>query len=370
MKNKLLLLFLAIYSLILSNSLYGAPFGGNDPSRWTTEAWLSNVLMDEFSKSDANTNLRDVIMTIPAQLIQSTYFPFGDGQSNAHLTYGPFWKIPAPIVILKREFYKNGSIKDIVIWHPSLGLSSDPAKMDYVPMGPWIFFKPKAWKDWFVGSFSIEVYNIPMVSRSFPTLRLNGKFPDPENIHSESGPSSLVKIQNHRWGSGYNSKPYISNNVHGVFPIGNNQFIQTAVGGGSTWVVKLDQQARYKHLYTCFDERKLSDEAKTGTPTGAGWHLIGDPAESILNSLEQSYLPLAVSYPYAYAGSLPQVGAKLAFGLTDVIVAKRLKPGEMLLTRKGSMHWYVNPTNAPFCSEIIVHNCEPNLNNSWGINCN
>lgn len=322
--------------------------------------------MNEFSKSEANPNVRDVLMTVPVQLIQSSFFPFGDGQSNSHLTYGPYWQNPSPVVILKREIYQNGSLKDSVIWNPSLGLSNDLSTMDFATLGSWIFFKPKGWDNWFVGSFAIEIYNISSVSQSFPAIGTSQKFPDPEKIISTAGTIPFTELQSHRWSNGYNSTPYVSDNVHGVFPVSNNQSIQTAVGGVLTWVINRGANVRYKHLYTCFDARKIDDEARAGAPTGAGWHHIGDPAETILNSLESTSLPVAVAY--AYNEAQPQAN-QLAFGLSHVVIVKKLHPGEMFLTRSGSMHWYVNPNPTPFCNEIIVHNCEPDLNNNWGIDC-
>lgn len=51
-----------------------------------------------------------------------------------------------------------------------------------------------------------------------------------------------------------------------------------------TWVTQ-PPQAPLKTVYSCWSPRNLVDEARFGVPSGAGWHLIGDPAETIFNNL-------------------------------------------------------------------------------------
>jgi len=371
MKSNFIRLILILLFYFKPLSLFAIPFGGTNSKNWTTEVWLANVAVGELSKSEANPNIKDVLLTLPVQMLQSNIFPFGDGQSNSHLIYGKSWLARSPIVVLKREIFKNGRIKDSVIWNPSLGLSSDISTLDFGMSGKWIYFKPKTWTSWFIGTFSIEIYNIAVAAQSFPALNSSNRFPDPQKINLDFGVNGIQKIINHKWSGGYNSNPIYEPIVHGIFPIidknNHTQMIPTAVGGVKTWMINRSSNIRYKHLYTCFDARNLNAESQTGTPSGAGWHLIGDPAETILNTIESRSLPVAVAT--LYSGPTPPMG-QFAFELNHIVTIKNLRPGEMFLTRRGNMHWYVNPSETPFCNEIVVHNCEPNLNNSWGINCN
>lgn len=160
-------------------------------------------------------------------------------------------------------------------------------------------------------------------------------------------------------GAGYNKDPWPAANVHGLFPNANGS--KTAIGGVLTWGIVNNSQGPFKHLYTCFEGRNLSEESKTGVPSGAGWHHIGDAGETLLNTLETAEIPVAVGRSHNNNDS--------AYKLTETVTATWLKPEEALVSLQGTFHWYLNPSEAAVCTEIWVHNCVSDLTNNWGFNC-
>jgi hypothetical protein len=166
-----------------------------------------------------------------------------------------------------------------------------------------------------------------------------------------------------KWSDGYNTQPYVVDNIHGFYPSPTGR--RTSVGGGWTWVVEAGVKAPFKHLYTCFQGRDLAEESRYGAPTGAGWHHVGDPAETILNTLEAAAIPAALGRFYGDMG----LSLAPAYGLNGVAIFRNLQSQEAFVTRKNEFHWYAIPAYQPLCTEIWVHHCEPDANNSWGMDC-
>jgi hypothetical protein len=139
----------------------------------------------------------------------------------------------------------------------------------------------------------------------------------------------------------------------------------------------------FKILYTCFEERRLQhpnandpdcqgvardSETEEGVPSGGGWHKIGDPAETLFNSLERVPLLVAAGYsdPAARNGLEPPSGG-YAFELRDVAVARWLWPGEAFLTARGesngherkNFHWFLFNADRETCTVEWVHPRRP-----------
>ncbi|MEK6578778.1 MAG: hypothetical protein AABZ55_06090, partial [Bdellovibrionota bacterium] len=180
--------------------------------------------------------------------------------------------------------------------------------------------------------------------------------PDPEKIGNTNAFSILQQKQK---GEGYENKPWHNDNVHSHFPDENG--VMTAVGGVLTWGIVDKKFGPFKQLYTCFEGRNLQKEKQLNVPSGAGWHLIGDQGESILNTLERSPIPVAIARTHG--------GTKAAYGMTESVTAFWLAPNQVFVAPQNHFHWYVNPYPKEICTEIWVHNCVPSRANNWGFNC-
>ncbi len=351
------------------------PFGGEGSDNLAFEAVLANKLMNQFNSSNLNSKIKEILIGIPVKILESNHHPFGDGQSNATFNYGNYWKSKNPIVIVRREVLKSGEVKDYFEWDASLNIVNNPDELNIIKINQDdLFFKPKSWRDWFYVSFKIESYEISKVVNelgSIAQLSANRTLPDPEKIKLElkkDKSSSLDAFKKHQWGPGYNSMAYWSDSVHGEYPLTENTWLTTSVGGVSTWLVTPGIDSQLKHLYTCFQGRQFDAEKKFGVPSGAGLHKIGDAAESIVNSIESLQLP--VVYGKSNSSAVLPNGSKLSYDLTHTLVARLLNPGELFLTSQSNYHWYVNPTEKEFCVEIWVHQCVPKgISNNWGFTC-
>lgn len=313
------------------------------------EAKLGNLLVANSSKT--------AVISIPAAIKKSSYHPFGDGQSNAKLTLGLHWKENDFLVVGIEDLKDSASATRTrkYIFHPSLKVQ------DYkeAPLGNgWYKVTPKGWNDHFYFSFDTATMGlqdflkeVPLANRTFSK---NRTAPNIAKIGKGSGSAGFTNL-----GEGYNPNPWYADSVHGRFPDANGE--KTAIGGVLTWGIVDRAFGPFKNLYTCFEPRNLAEEKTTGSPSGAGWHHIGDPAESILNNLENLPLPVATARTHSFQ--------QTAYGLTDSITATWLQSDEVLVSTKDTFHWYLNPYEASVCTEIWVHNCVPNASNSRGFNC-
>lgn len=186
----------------------------------------------------------------------------------------------------------------------------------------------------------------------------------------------------------FNSPYYPACDVHGNFSGSNDNPDFTGAGRNWTWVSNpFENQAKnqgpFKILYTCFEERRVqrgtpgdqfcaakppqffASERDLGVPSGAGWHRIGDRAETLFNSVER--VPLLVSAGFSdvtsRVGLTPPSGA-IAYGYTDIAVARWLWPGEAFFTARPphfpaqrNYHWFVFHAPRPVCTLEWVHPC-------------
>ncbi|NBW83496.1 hypothetical protein EBR21_17245, partial [bacterium] len=215
----------------------------------------------------------------------------------------------------------------------------------------------------------------------------------PENANENAFARALALEIDKKWPAGFNNSHYPACNVHGAFAYNWNdmnaqKFTPTAVGRSWAWltnpanVISDSKQGPFKMIYTCFEPRRAvapaepdstcrgqaneGIEAQYGVPTGAGWHLIGDPAETILNSLEKSPLMMASGFAAPHeriAFAPPDHG--MAFDLKDVAVARWLMPGEAFSTARSNdsarpnFHWFLFHGEEHSCIMIWVHHCRP-----------
>jgi hypothetical protein len=173
------------------------------------------------------------------------------------------------------------------------------------------------------------------------------------------------------------------------------EYDPTSVGRNWTWVADPNggypgaDAVPFKILYTCFEERRShhpqgndrdcdglsrNSEEEAGVPSGGGWHKIGDPAETLFNSLERVPLLVAAGFerPAERSGTRPPSGS-YAFGLKDVAIARWLWPGEAFLTANSekdsngnsfnNYHWFLFHADRETCTVEWVHPKRPDDSN-------
>jgi hypothetical protein len=350
-----------------------APWGGADPSRRMPEAIIANAVTAELQRDPGAR------VSVPVTLWQSTYAPYGDGQTNAAASFVS-WSGPRPPVVgakhgtrieirFDRTLPFTGDTFEL--WTPSgAWLSSAPSTR--TPEGDWLVqltsppaaiaerlvVSPRGWRDGFPLAFTLPITSVDPLAGSLPSSlrRLPGGEPvvDPVAAAAAAGDTRTVYdvLRSSSFPAGFiNQSPYVSSDLHAAFPQSGVPRV-TAVGGASTWVA----DSPFKDMYVCLDRRSTTAEAQYGVPSGAGWHHIGDAGESILSSLETS--PLLIGYA-AGAQLSPPASGVLAYGLEHATTFALLQPGQAFTTPLGDFHWYaVHQANNP-CVQVWVHRCVP-----------
>jgi len=319
------------------------------------ESRLGNKYLEVFKKYP---DAKNIIISLPALIEKSQFFPFPDGQSNARLSLGKNWKHAGfPLVAIQIED-AQGQLKRSYEFHESLKVENFE-EVKAKNLGEY-YVKPKGWEHAFRVDFNSSVLGVEKFLEGIPaslrTFSGNRIAPDPASVGVGD---TLANLKTKNLGLGYNSQAWFADNVHGIYP--STPLQKTAVGGVMSWGIVDKKFGPFKQVYTCFETRNLEAEKSLGVPSGAGWHHIGDAAESVFNNLEEQSFPVAIARSHS--------GEVLAYGLSDSIVMSRLNPGEVLVSIQGEFHWYLNPHQSPICTEIWVHNCVPNLNNNWGMKC-
>lgn len=352
-----------------------SPWGGPNPAQWTPEAIVANAVEAALAEPGV------VRVSVPVKFQGSAVFPFGDGQSNAAVDL-PWWSASRPPVVA--SLTATGEV--IVRFDRALDLDDrvavqvedrapvdlDGARTaegdlvlrwapDFLPDHERIVLRPAGWSDAFAIGFHHPVVDAETLAQSVPAaLQPDGPLPDLASVGARArrmGVSAIEVLEGQGAGPGYNAAPYVISEAHAGIP-GR----KTAVGGARTWLT----EAPFKQLYICLDGRDPAAEAATGAPSGVGWHAIGDPAESLLNTVEdapvligwgQAQLFAADEWGFAYGSGGP------AYGMGDIATFSRLKPGQALVTGKAAnhaptvYHWYVNHAPTPLCTEVWVHPC-------------
>src|SRR5262249_40254845 len=194
-----------------------------------------------------------------------------------------------------------------------------------------------------------------------------------------TGQSPFQRLMPHDFGGRYNNPPYQPADIHAVFPCNGHNYLTyvPGVGTGWTWVAN-QPPAPFKIMYTCFDRRHPDAEAAApdgGVPSGGGWHRIGDPAETVLNDLEDGPIALGSAQNNPLPATLLPSGV-FSYNLSDVATLRFVQPGEAFITPMGTQavqadgtvidqsnfHWYFFQQDRPVCTEEWVHPYRPTPN--------
>lgn len=336
-------------SLKRNPSANGIPRFAAGNSGRAAEARLANLLLTYPAESRT-------ILSIPVKMKMSSFNPFGDGQTNAKMEYLPDWtELDFPAVGI--QTIEKGRAKRVYQFHPKLNAVNFSEKA--IEVG-WYEVRPQGRKEIFYFYFDPSTLAVNKFLEGIPAgLRtFAGGRPAPNPAKITAG-KAYEELQQKDLGPGYNKKAWPDTSVHGRFPTKEGEY--TAVGGVQTWGIVEKEFGPFKHLYTCFEDRKLNSENEKGVPSGAGWHHIGDAAETILNTLESLPVPIAIAREHKFPNA--------AFGMTHTISATWLSANEAAVTKQGEFHWYVIPYEQPVCAEVWVHNCVLGPVNNWGFKC-
>jgi hypothetical protein len=417
------------------------PWGG-DGSRWKPEAILANAVSEALNDGFAQAGVRDVLVAIPVRMQPGkgpANRPYGDGQTNALVSLGDNWNQKQPPLVASLLLFQNGGVKIKLRFHRSLSFGAEPSiEIAYVAssgtrsgkLGPvtrsadgdyeteWApsaqempawgtmfqnqvaFVRPTGWKDWFPIDFRNVVLSNSQLLDTVPAEKrryARGTLLDPERV-SVQGLNTVEfpfqKIGAPGFAQDVVAQRYIPINppgIHDKFYQDNGALIPTAVGNGSTLVFPNAQMdppgnAPMKMAYICFEPRNEAAERAAGLPSGGGWHEIGDPAETVINSLENA--PLVIGYANGKPAGNPPTG-QFAYGLTDVSVMRKVFPGNAIVTTAGpttlqegygpsrgrgplegrNYHWFFFDHSHYVCAREWVHNCVPTPYNQLGQNC-
>lgn len=380
-----------------------SPWGGSDASRWRPEAIMANAMSEALNDAWAQPDVKDAIVALPVKMLNSGFREFGDGQSNAAPSF-EWWHQSRPAVMATLVHYGSAPSKIFFRLDRALPIPNGSFEVRYtvsdVPRlvqltatadanGDWraewvvpqeILYKdprftatllvhPLNWADWFPVWFRFPVRTIADLKATVPAnlskFTDGGDIADHEGVSIQStgfqGQSVLNKLAPHDFRGQYTG-PFQPASIHATFPW-NGRSYTTGVGKGWTWVAN-QPPAPFKIMYTCFERRRADLEAAApdgGVPSGGGWHMIGDPAETVLNSLEDG--PIALGS--AMSNPVPQLpSGGFAYNLSDVATVRFVQPGEAFITPAGTaaqqnFHWYFFQQDRDVCTEEWVHPFRP-----------
>ncbi len=354
-----------------------SPWGGSDPSAWRPEAVLANAASEALEEGWARPGALDVVVAVPVKMQPSEHYPFGDGQSNATLTF-PYWGESAPPVVA--TLIRGVEVEAFIRFHEVVSAHMGGDFELFVWSGKWsaprsasavredgrwhlalrphlgeheldapLFVRPVGWYDGFPIDFTHPERDIDDLVAAMPAAHreLSPGVPiiDPAGI-APAG-SAFDALMAATLPPGFNDDPYVSGDVHGAFPL-FGQFVPTATGSAWSWLTT----EPIKDIYICFEGRDPSQEAELGVPSGAGFHRIGDPAETLVNSLEDVAIPVA----FVDGGQTPPPAAGgHAYQLAEVATYRLLQPGQAFTVNAPDYHGYLIPHPQPVCTQILVH---------------
>lgn len=408
-------------------------WGGPIVANWKAEAVLANAVSAALNEGWAQVGVKDVLVSAPVFMQYTGERVYGDGQTNAGLSFGT-WNDKQPPLVATLLILKNGLRRvnfrfspKVQITNPQmqvLSLAGNVPRKDQIILsssangftGSWevpsnvvfgdlqtprtIWIRLEGSDSSFPLDFRQPVFSIPQLILAAGASKTVGQSPiDPLGIYQKTRQTnqlSKLVLMNSVFGPEWfrleDGKVQIRNeSIHGN--IGPRL---TAVGGGDTWFVPAGASSNFKNLYTCFDARNEARETMAGVPSGGGWHEIGNAAETIINNLEN--MPIPVGFASGMPMMAPPDGSKFAFDLTDVATVRMLLPGEGLMTPAGpttwaedsvfrqskhgdwgprgrgaragrNYHWFIFPGIVPVCTQEWVHNCLPSVTNQLGLNC-
>ena len=363
------------------------PWGGADPAKWRPEAVLANAVSEALNDGWAMTGAREVLVAFPLKMYKGSVRPYGDGQTNSSFTFGQTWtaKQPPLVATLVRTVDGNTHLK--FRFHRSLIFGQDGIRLEYMRDGQtlqkvlnglkktgqgdyeveWLptgsetpqwgdlfqnhvaFVQGLGWTDWFPIDFRDVVRTKEQLLAVVSEARRNlgpGTLLDPEKIsvQGQTGTDTpFDKMGSPAFASELQSTKYFPIGIHNTYSLQGVGDVITAVGNGTTVVIphKAGAPSPFKLAYICFNERNHQAEGLSGAPSGGGWHEIGDPAETVLNTLERA--PVVFGYangiPMSFAPGGSAQNPKWSYGLSDVAVIRKLQPGQALITAAGPTTW-------------------------------
>ena len=368
-----------------------APWGGPDQSAWRPEAILANAASAALNEAWLDPQTADAIVAIPTLIQGSTFSPFPDGQTNAAASFA-HWGSPRPPLVATCVERTDGSRALWLRLDRDLPMASQSVILEWSRDGAFdasttiavvedaqgdrrartelpvdldtealFAVRPEGWNDAFSVHCEHPSGSIAALEASVPddmaALADGRDVVDPLELAALSPSQAPFDALNEmELPDFYNAEPFETSQVHGAYPNGSD-FVTTAVGRAWTWLTE-QPSAPFKNLYVCFEERRPDLEVAPdgGVPSGAGWHRIGDPAETVLNNVEAA--PIAVAFA---RGTLPAQTPNGAFpyGLLDVATFRWLAPGEAFTVGAPDYHWYFIHHDRPVCTQIWVHPCTP-----------
>jgi hypothetical protein len=363
---------------LLPSASSARPWGGKDKKKWRPEAILANAVSRALNKAWKKPEVVDVIVSVPVKMIPTKERPYGDGQTNASVAFGPDWMSREPQLVTSLLRFKNGQRFMEILFSRSVTIKESKVtvkmfagsnKDELVNLtldrsgyhGTWkvpediefgdltgskvIWIHPLGWDAAFPIDFRFPIYQNGNLLASSSSAQTSGQLPlDPMGILAKSKNSGrlaqdLLKetVFGPEWIKNNNGGDYFTvDNIHGEVPGPTGQ-MKTAVGGGLTWVIGRGLGSTFKNLYTCFDPRNFVQESIHGVPSGGGWHEIGDAAETIINAVELA--PVGVGFATGLPSQTPPNSLKFAWGLSDVASVRFLMPGEGMMTAAGDITW-------------------------------
>ena len=399
------------------------PWGGPNPSNWKPEAMLANSVSEALNAGWAESGAREVLVAYPVKMKPSTERPYGDGQTNASISFGAGWDQMQPPLVATLVKLENGEQSLSLRFHYTLPLGNRGVTLRYAGgskhwdslqrmangefVAQWRFRNELSWGDLFSNrvafvqidgwqdSFPIDFRDVvksesEMLSAVPEPKRKFGKgdLLDPlkvsvRNMAGDEFPFLAMKSPS--FGKEVNGDRYFpvpGNGIHAEYPERGGKRI-TAVGQGNTLVME-KSPAPFKMAYICFDARDREKERQFGAPSGGGWHEIGDPAETVFNSVERA----PVVFGYANGQPANPSSGGFAYGLSDIAVIRKLRPGDALVTAAGpttlgefksgqnfradwsagrNYHWFIFDQPHTTCAVEWVHPQVPRRDNGLGL---
>jgi hypothetical protein len=385
-----------------------APWGGADPSRWRPEAIVANAASAALNEGWSQSNVKDVVVAVPVKMLPSDFFEFGDGQANAAPSF-EWWRDQSrPPLVATLIRAKQGDTKVRLKFDRALPYGGTAFELRYrtktVPLTAtrngdgdaiieWTvpsdlawndllnaqsaIVHPVGWADWFPLQFRMPVKRARDLRAASLRFSDGRGILDREGVTSvgnSDGKTALDRLLSHSFAGSYNGRtgsvgPFTPSSIHATFPRDRQQFT-TGVGRGWTWVAD-ERPSGFKVMYTCFERRRADLEASApngGVASGGGWHQINDPAETIVNNLENGPLVVASAQGNPWLESHLPSGV-FAYDLTDVITVRWLRPGEAFITTHGqwttdgrgkwfdqsNYHWYFFHGDKDVCTEELIN---------------
>jgi hypothetical protein len=422
---------------------------GGDQNDWTTEAVLANAVTAALNDGWKMAGVQDVLVSVPVKMLPGTVpnladqsgkpsanWPYGDGQTNAHVTFGDGWNEKYPELVATFVQFQSGGPLIRFRFHTPQAMTAKTIEINYqskngaatkvvsnlltVANGDLQFdWKPADNESplWggllenkvaivhFANSptwFPIDFRNVMMsdddlVAAIPEGIRNYGAgLLDPEHVKADAQKKNINPfdmMNPDTFASDLNASRYFPViGIHNAYYDPTGKKFDTAVGNGATTTLDPANPgvtAPFKMAYICFNPRDVRAETIAHAPSGGGWHEIGDPAETVINSLENS------SIIFGYANGMPSINlpknASLDHGLTDVAVIRRLPPGSAIVTAAGptsikersinkayrghdpanqrNYHWFIFDQPSEVCAVEWVHTCVPTATNALGMSC-